>query len=206
MNAATDSQCRLAADPAASSTPVVQDLSRFRVPPQFRGRSALVVQLWWLVQATVFRASPQVLYGLRRWLLRLFGARVGKGVLIRPTVTVTYPWKVSIDDYAWIGDDVVLYSLGDIHVGRNAVVSQHSYICTGSHDYQSLSFDIYAKPVIIEDEAWLATDVYVAPGVRIGKGAVVGARSSVFADLPAMMVSVGSPARPIRPRLEGTTT
>src|SRR5690606_37453676 len=70
----------------------VQDLARFRLPPGFRGRSALVVQLWWLVQATLFRLSPQVCYGWRRWLLRLFGARIGQGVLVRPSARITYPW------------------------------------------------------------------------------------------------------------------
>ena len=180
----------------------VQDLSKFRMPPGFRGRSALAVQLWWLVQATLFRWSPQFMYGWRRAILRFFGAKVGQGVIIRPSVTVTYPWKVQIGDHAWVGDDVVLYSLGEISIGRNAVVSQGSYLCAGTHDYQSPAFDILSKPVVVEDEAWVATDVFVAPGVTVGRGAVVGARSSVFTDLPAMMLCVGSPAKPVRPRCE----
>ena len=78
-----------------------QDLKRFKLPPNFRGRTALTVQLWFLVQATLFRCSPQILYGFRRWIPRLCGARVGKGVVIRPSATLTYPWKIDIRDYSW---------------------------------------------------------------------------------------------------------
>jgi putative colanic acid biosynthesis acetyltransferase WcaF len=163
-----------------------------------------VVQLWWIVQATLFAISPQFMFGWRRWLLRLFGAKVGRGVLLRPSVRVTYPWNVSIGDYAWVGDDVVLYSLGEIEIGEHAVVSQRSYLCAASHDYTRVDFPIYARKVTLEAQAWLATDVFVAPGVTIGKGAVVGARSSVFHDLPPMMVCVGSPARPTRPRMRAS--
>jgi putative colanic acid biosynthesis acetyltransferase WcaF len=179
----------------------VQDLKNFRMPASFRGRSALAVQFWWLVQATLFKGSPQLLYGFRRWLLRRFGAQIGEGVLIRPSVTIPYPWKLKIGDYAWVGDHAVLYCLGDITIGRNAVVSQRSYLCAGSHDYRSPAFDILALPIVIEDEVWVAADVFVAPGVTIAKGAVVGSRSSVFTNLPAMMVCVGSPARPIHARI-----
>jgi putative colanic acid biosynthesis acetyltransferase WcaF len=179
----------------------VQDISSFKLPRGFRGRSALAVQLWWAVQATAFRCSPQALYGFRSWLLRLFGARVGKGVKVRPTAKITYPWKVTIGDYVWIGDDVVVYSLGEICIGNHTVISQSSYLCAATHDYRSRSFDICVGKVVIEDEVWVSADVFVAPGVTIGKGAVVGARSSVYKNLPPMMVSVGSPARPVHPRI-----
>ena len=177
-----------------------QDLSQFTMPPGFRGRSALVVQLWWVVQTLLFHPSPQFLYGWRRFLLRLFGARIGKGVVLRPTMRTQFPWKVEIGDHAWIGDDVVLYSLGPITIGENAVVSQKSYLCTGSHLANDVTFTIYSEPIVIEPEAWVATDVYVGPGVTIGRGTIVGARSSVFKDLPAGKVCVGSPAKVIRDR------
>ena len=171
-----------------------QDLSTFRLPPGFRGRSGWIVLLWQLMQSSLFAWSPQPLYGWRRFLLRSFGARIGKGVTIRPTVRITYPWKLSCGDHSWIGDYAELYSLGPINIGRNAVVSQNSYLCTGSHDYQKLSFPIFAKPITIGDEAWIAADVFVAPGVTIGAGAVVGARSSVFKDIPDCAIAKGYPA------------
>ena len=182
---------------------VIQDLSSFRLPEGFRGRSAAVVQAWWLVQATVFRWSPQFAYGFRRWLLRRFDAKVGRGVLIRPTVKVTYPWKLSIGDHAWVGDDVVLYTLGEVDIGANAVISQMTYLCTGAHDYSRSDFAIYAKKITVEPEAWVAAGVFVAPGVTIGHGAVIGARSSVFTDMPAQMVCIGHPCKPVRSRGTG---
>ncbi|WP_299678487.1 putative colanic acid biosynthesis acetyltransferase [uncultured Tenacibaculum sp.] len=177
-----------------------QDLNTFKLPKNFRGRNPFIVQLWWIVQSVLFRTSPQFLYGWRRFLLRLFGAKIGKNVIIRPTVRVTYPWKLNIGDYSWIGDDVVLYNLGNINIGNNVVISQKSYICTGSHDYTIPSFPIYAKEIIIEDECWLATDVFVAPGITIGKQSVIGSRSSVYKNIPANKICYGTPLKIVKDR------
>ena len=116
-------------------------------------------------------------------------------------MTITYPWKITIGDFSWIGDDVVLYSLGEIKIGANAVVSQKSYLCAASHDYTKEDFPIWSKKVTIEDECWLGTDVFVAPGVTVGKGTVVGARSSVYKDLPEAKVCMGNPATVIKDRV-----
>ncbi len=178
-----------------------QNLETFRLPDEFRGRAAWYVQVWWIVQCTFFGLSPQFMYGWRRFLLRLFGAKVGRGVLIRPSARVTYPWKVSIGDWAWIGDNAVLYSLSQIEIGTNAVISQRSYLCAATHDYTSPNFDIIGAKITIGAEVWIAADVFVAPGVLIGQGAVVGARSSVFSALPPMMLCYGNPAKPVRPRI-----
>jgi putative colanic acid biosynthesis acetyltransferase WcaF len=140
------------------------------------------------------------MYGWRTWLLRLFGARIGRGTIIRPSVKITYPWKLTIGDHCHIGDEVNLYTLGEIEIGDCAVVSQRSYLCTGSHDYTSPTFDLFARKIVIEAEVWLATDVFVAPGVTVGQGAVVGARSSVFHDVAAGTISVGTPAKVIGQR------
>jgi len=178
----------------------VQDLSSFKLPLGFRGRSAWFVQMWWIVQGLFFRTSPQALYGWRRFLLRLFGARIGKGVLLRPSVEVTYPWKLSIGDFSWIGDRVTLYTLGEITIGKNSVVSQHCYLCAASHDYTRVTFDIYSSPIHVGDEVWLSTDVFIGPGVRVGDGAVVGARSVALNDVPPGMLCAGNPLRVVSPR------
>ncbi len=185
---------------AVHSTRRYQQLDKFQMPPGFRGRSAAYVQLWWCVQSTLFALSPQVMYGWRRWLLRLFGASIGKGAKIRPSVRVTYPWKLKVGNHCMIGDGVELYSLGEIEIGDCTVISQRSYICTGSHDYTRPTFDLYASKIVIEPEAWLAADVFVAPGVRIGYGAVIGARSSVFHDVPPGTRCMGTPARVVGTR------
>jgi len=172
----------------------VQDLSRFRLPQGFRGRSAVYVQLWWIVQDTLFRLSPQFMYGWRRMLLRAFGAKIGRGVLVRPSVRVTFPWKVTIGERSWIGDYAELYSLGPIAIGRDAVVSQYAYLCTGSHDLRSPSFDIYAKPIAVEDEAWVCAGAFVHPGCTVARGSVVGARSVLHGDTEPYSIYAGAPA------------
>lgn len=182
--------------------PEIQDLGSSHVPAGFRGRSAIIVQLWWIVESTLFRMSPQIFYGWRSFLLRLFGARVGKHVAFRPSVRVTFPWKLEIGDYCWIGDDSVFYNLGQITIGSNVAFAHRVYLCTGLHDYTVPSFPISAVPIKIEDEVWITNDVFVGPGVTIGRGAVVGARSTVLKDLPGMMLCAGYPARVIRGRLE----
>lgn len=178
-----------------------QDLNSFKLKPNERGRSAWIVQLWWILQPVLFGMSPQFMFGWRRFLLRIFGAKIGKGVLIRPTSRITYPWKVEIGDYSWIGDNTMLYSLGPIIIGRNVVVSQSSYLCTGTHDYTVPSFDLITKPIVIEDEAWIATDVFVAPGITIGRGAIVAARSTVTKDLESLYIYKGNPAGKVRKRV-----
>lgn len=177
-----------------------QDLEKFRVPPGFRGRNGVVVLLWQFVQSTLFGLSPQPFYGWRRALLRIFGAKVGRKVLLRPTARVTFPWKVEIGDHSWIGDHAELYSLDRISIGRHAVVSQRSYLCTASHDMDDLAFGYITAPIKIGDQAWIASDVFVAPGVTVGRGAVVGTRSIVFDDIPPESVAFGQPARPVRKR------
>jgi len=177
-----------------------QNLKTFKLPDNFRGRSKIGVQCWWIVQSTFFRLSPQFMYGWRRFLLRLFGAKIGENVLIRPTVKILYPWKLTVGDWSWIGDEITLYNMANIDIGKNCVISQKSYLCTSSHNYTKSSFDIFAKPIEIKDEAWVASDVFIAPGVTIGHCTVVGFRSTVNENLPPKMVCFGNPAKPIKPR------
>jgi putative colanic acid biosynthesis acetyltransferase WcaF len=177
-----------------------QDLSRFRLPAGFRGRSAGMVQLWWLVQSSLFALSPQPLYGWRSFLLRLFGARIGKNVRIRASSRVTYPWKLSIGSHVWVGDDCVLYNLGEIEIGSHVALAHHICLCTGLHDYSRIDFPISQKPVRIEDEVWICNDVFVGPGVTVHRGAILGARSTVLHEMPAGMICHGNPATPVKER------
>ena len=165
-----------------------------------RGRSGWFILLWWLVQAIAFPLTLHSAHGARIALLRLFGAKIGKGVMIRPTARFTYPWKVAIGDYSWIGDDVVLYSLDHIHIGQHCVISQETYLCTGNHDIQDPAFGLKTAPITIGNGVWIAADCFIGLGVAIGSNTVVGARSSVFTNLPAGQVCLGSPCRPRYPR------
>ncbi|SIQ30898.1 putative colanic acid biosynthesis acetyltransferase WcaF [Domibacillus enclensis] len=160
----------------------------------------MVVLTWWFLQGTIFRFSIHNMYKWRNFLLRLFGAQIGTGVQIRSSAKFTYPWKVSIGDYSWIGDDVKFYSLDQITIGSNCVISQESYLCTGSHDIQDPHFGLITKPIVVKDGAWVASDVFVYPGVTIHEMAVIAARSTVTKDIPANEVHAGSPAKYVKKR------
>lgn len=185
---------------AETKTEARVDLRKYDQSDFDRGRPGWLILLWWLVQAIAFPLTPHPFNGIRRWILRRFGAEVGRDVIIRPTARVTYPWKVAIGDYSWIGDDVVLYSLDRIEIGQHCVISQKCYLCTGSHDINDPAFGLKTAAIAIGDGVWVATDCFVGPGVAIGANTVVGARSSVFGDLPAGQVCFGTPCRPHSPR------
>ncbi|MBD2386629.1 hormogonium polysaccharide biosynthesis acetyltransferase HpsU [Cylindrospermum sp. FACHB-282] len=167
-----------------------------------RGRPGWYILLWWLVQAIIFPLTPQPLNILRCALLRLFGAHIGKGVLIRPTARFTYPWKITIGDYSWIGDDVVLYSLDQIDIGTHCVISQETYLCTGSHDIKDPAFGLKTGKITIGNGAWVAAYCFLGPGVQIGANAVIGARSTVFTSMASGQVCWGNPCRTQYPRLK----
>lgn len=172
------------------------DLRKYDQSKFDRGRPNWLIILWWLLQGMAFPLSLHNFNGFRCWLLRLFGAKIGRGVIIRPTARFTYPWKVTIGDYSWIGDDVVFYSIDEIIIGSHAVISQECYLCTGSHDIQQETFPLTTAPIKIGNGVWVATDCFVAPGVTIGANAVIGARSSVFRDIPPQQVAWGTPCQP----------
>ena len=178
------------------AAPAWVDLSRYDQSWYDRGRPGWFVLLWWFVQAVAFPLTPHFFNAGRCALLRQFGAKIGRKVVIRPTARFTYPWKIQIGDFSWIGDDVVLYSLDRIEIGQHCVISQESYLCTGSHDPKDPNFALQTAPISLGNGVWVASDCFVGPGVAIGSNALVGARSSVFSNLPAAMVCLGTPCRP----------
>ena len=184
------------ADPSSDVTaPSLIDLRRYDQSWFDRGRPGWLILLWWLVQAIAFPLTPHPFNSLRASLLRLFGARIGQGVVIRPTARFSFPWKVEIGDYSWIGDDVVFYSLDHIRVGQHSVISQQCYLCTGSHNFRDVAFGLVVAPITIGNGVWVASDCFISPGVCIGSNAVIGARSSVMADVLDQHVCWGNPCR-----------
>lgn len=174
------------------------DLSAFRNPEFGRGASRLKELAWLLARVRVFERSVMPWYGLRRRILRRFGARIGDGVLIKPGVKITFPWKLAIGSHSWIGEEAWLLNLAPITIGANVCISQRAMLCTGSHDWSKPTFDLIAKPITVEDEVWICANVFVAPGVTIGKGTVVTAGSVVTRDLPPGMICSGNPCRPVK--------
>ena len=159
---------------------------------------------WLLVEKTVFRWSPRPWHSWRAWLLRLFGAQIADlgAVVVFPTVSVHFPWKLILERRAMIGPYVRIYNLAPIHLGRGANLSQFTHLCAGTHDFRRWEMPLVAAPIVIGPNAWLGADVFVGPGVTIGELAVVGARSVVVRDLPPRQVCVGHPCRPIKDRAE----
>lgn len=156
---------------------------------------------WGIVQASLFRLSPRPFKKWRVFLLRCFGAKVSWRARIMPSAVIWAPWNLEMDDYATLGDGVICYCVDRTRIGRQSTVSQYSYLCGATHGFELPDFPLQPMPITIGADCWIAADVFVAPGVTIGDGTVVGARSSVFNDLPPGKVCVGTPAKPVRDRV-----
>jgi putative colanic acid biosynthesis acetyltransferase WcaF len=152
---------------------------------------------WNLVHGTLFRWSPRPLHGWRSFLLRLFGAKVGRGAHVYPGAKIWAPWNVEIGEETGVADGATLYSQGKITLGRRVVISQGAHLCAGTHDYEKRGFPLVTAPITVGDEAWICADAFVGPGVNIGRRAVVGARAVVTRDVAVDSVVAGNPARVI---------
>lgn len=170
-------------------------------PSPFSTRVKVKRVLWALCYQFLFKPSPNTARKWRVILLRIFGANVSLKSRISSSVRITMPWNLEMEDYATIGPYAIVYNTAPIKIGYQATVSQYSYLCSATHDYEDAHFTLYALPIIIERNAWVAADVYIGPGVTIGEGTVVGARSSVYKSLPPNKVCVGNPARAVKDRI-----
>lgn len=155
---------------------------------------------WSTVWLVLYRPSLRPMHAWRRALLRLFGAKIGRGVRVYQSARIWAPWNLEMDDNSCLGDFVDCYSVDKIYLGVNATVSQYSYLCTATHDYTRRSSPLVTAPIRVETDAWVTAGVFVGPGVTVGEGAVVGARSTVTHDVPAWTVCAGIPARVLKTR------
>lgn len=176
------------------------DLSKFNNTAFSRGASVGKELLWRIVQQSVFNIEWVKAYGLKHRVLRCFGATLQAGVVIKPKAKITFPWKLSIGANSWIGEEAWLLNLDRIEIGSNVCVSQRALLCTGSHNWKKDSFDLITDPIIIEDGAWICADVFIGPGVTVGKNAVVTAGSVVTKDLPPDMICSGNPCVAVKKR------
>ncbi len=177
------------------------DQSHSPSPHSLRNKLARV--LWGIAYICLFRPTPKVMHRWRRLLLQLFGARIGRGSSIYPSVRIWAPWNLTVGSYSSMAHHVDCYCVDKITIGDHCTISQYSFLCTASHDYHLASQPLITSPIHIDDGVWVAADVFVGPGVRIGAQSVIGARSSVFNDVPAKVIAAGYPARPLKPRIFG---
>jgi putative colanic acid biosynthesis acetyltransferase WcaF len=177
--------------------PDVDDAAKARLqrrpPPSIRNKIARAI--WGVVRALLFRPTPAPLHAWRRLILRGFGARVGERVAVYPSAHIWAPWNLAIDAGATIGGDVIIYNVDRVEIGKFAVISQGAHLCTASHAHNSAAFDLVTAPIRIENEAWVAAEAFVGPGVTVGKAAVVGARAVVVKSVGGRDIVAGNPAR-----------
>jgi putative colanic acid biosynthesis acetyltransferase WcaF len=174
----------------------VRDLSQFDPDGYNRGRGGLWQALWHFVSFVFF----QPFWMPRSWrpeILRLFGAKVGRGVIIRHDVRIMWPWKLSIADHSWLGEGLRIINLETIEIGANVCISQGVMLCSGSHDYRKISFPYRNRPIRIRDGSWIAARALVLPGVTVGAGAVIAAGEVVRSDLPDATLLIDGQQQPI---------
>lgn len=176
------------------------DLSRFDNSWYKPGRGFLVRTVWHFVNAMLLQNPLNPSSKLKVVILRLFGARIGKGVVLKPSINVKYPWKLEIGDYSWIGEDAWLDSLAPIKIGSNACISQGTYFCTGNHDWTDPAFGLIVNPITIEDGAWVGARATVLPGVTVKSHSIVAAGSVVAKDTAAYGIYAGNPAVKVKER------
>jgi putative colanic acid biosynthesis acetyltransferase WcaF len=164
------------------------------------GRPRLVLALWFFFGGPLVRSSWMPSSALRAWILRLFGAQIGHGVVLKPGVRVKYPWRLTVGDHSWIGEDCWLDNLDQISIASNVCVSQGAYLCTGNHDWADGSFGLIVKSIRLADGAWVGAKCVLGPGVELGECAVAAAGSVVAKNIPAYEIHAGNPARFVRHR------
>ncbi len=169
-----------------------------------RGRPPWIEALWVILQALfVTSRMPGAVH--RKILLKLFGARIGAGVVFRPGLKVKFPWRLEIGEHAWIGEDVWIDNPAPVRIGDHCCISQGAYLCAGSHDWSSTTFDLVTKPIVIRDQTWICARATVGPGVTVEEGAVLALGSVATVDLRAWWIHRGVPAVPVRERRQSDT-
>ncbi len=165
-----------------------------------RGRPLLVEAAWYVLKCALFLTPLPFPSAVKRSVLRWFGARVGRGVVIKPRVNIQFPWKLSIGDFAWIGEEVFILNFESVTIGAQGCVSQRAFLCTGNHDYREANMPYRNQPITVEEGAWIGAQCFVGPGVTIGREAVITAGSVVTKTQPAQMICGGNPCSPLRQR------
>jgi len=177
------------------------DLSKFSAGGFERGASSVKELVWVIVSLFLFRLCPLKLSGLKCSVLRRFGAKVGRGVVIKPEVKITFPWKLTLGDHVWLGEECWLLNLAPITIEDNVCISQRAFLCTGNHNYKSPAFDLITHPIRLERGAWIGAGAFVGPGVSVGSHAVLAAASVATKDLEPHWIYQGNPAVRVKERV-----
>ncbi len=157
--------------------------------------------LWYFIGYPLVRSHWLPFSAIKIWILRCFGSKIGKQVRIKPGVRVKFPWRLTVGDYVWIGENAWLDNLAPITLESHVCLSQDVYLCTGNHDWKHLDFKLILGEIYIEQGCWIAARAVVGPGVTIGRGTVLSLGSVTGRDLEPMTIYAGNPAQPIKKRV-----
>ena len=161
------------------------------------GASRFKQVCWYFTNIIFFKNSFITFSGIKVTLLKAFGATLGSGVVIKPSVNIKYPWKLSVGDHSWIGEEVWIDNLSDVAIGRNVTLSQGCLLLTGSHDHTRVTFDFLSSPILLEDGVWIGARAVVFGGTRCGSHSILGINSVAEKDLEAYTIYKGNPAIPV---------
>jgi putative colanic acid biosynthesis acetyltransferase WcaF len=184
----------------SSATVKKVDNSAYRTTIEI-GASRFRQVMWYWVNILFFKNPLNVFGSLKLTLLRWFGARLGRGVVVKPAVNIKFPWKLQVGDHSWIGEEVWIDNLSEVIIGANVTLSQGCLLLTGSHDAARESFDFVSHPIVLEDGVWIGAKAVVAGGCRCGTHSILGVNSVAESDLEPYTIYKGNPAIPVLRRV-----
>jgi len=195
MKTKQTSNTQTVSDPGKTAT-----TARFEVQPPPGTGDKLLRTLWGFVWLVLYRPSPTIAHGWRRFILRSFGARIGSGAHPYPSAWIWAPWNLEMGSRSCLGPGANCYSAAKVYLESDSIVSQGAHLCSASHDFRDPGFPLVTGPIFIRHGAWVAAEAFIGPGLEVGAGAVVGARSVVTKDVAPECVVAGNPAQEIGTR------
>lgn len=179
---------------------MVTDLSKYNNSWYNPGRSFIVCALWYITNILVIKNSLNPFSYFKILTLRFFGAKIGKGVVIKPSVNIKYPWKLAIGNYSWIGENVWIDNLSEVVIGNNCCISQGAMLLCGNHDYSKETFDLFVKPIVLEDGVWIGAKAVITPGTVSRSHSMITTSSVSKGEMKEFTIYRGNPAIEIRRR------
>jgi putative colanic acid biosynthesis acetyltransferase WcaF len=176
------------------------DLSQFSSQSFDKGAGIYKIILWYFVNALIVRASWNPFIGIKIRLLKMFGAKIGKGLVIKNNVCIKFPWKLTICNNVWLGENCWIDNIDNVIIGNNVCISQGALLITGNHDYTKVDFPYRNAPIVIEDGAWIGAKSVVAPGVKIATHSILTLGTVMTKDTEPYGIYAGMPAVKIRQR------
>ena len=160
-----------------------------------------LLRICWSIFRPFFYLSPRNFFVWRVFLLKLFGAKIGKKVNIYPSAIIYMPWNLSIGDYSSIGEWALIYNVGFVNIGNSVTISHKAHLCSGTHQYEDPNLPLEKKRIDLKDNVWICSEAFIGPGVTVGEGTIIGARSVVISNVSEWLICAGNPIRVLKKRV-----